>query len=300
MQHRTRREVLATMGCAIGGAAFNSLAPTLAEAVTATPGRKIKFGVQLNAFAIDPKNFDTFTTALSQVKDLGYQGFEAGYRNLAPQFDSPADARHRIDQTGLTFFGIHIFMPPTQYDPKTFIAPNSLYEPVARGGVSLGARHIIFSAIEPHNEQELQQKIDGLNAAGRFANSVGIKAAYHNEFESKTTATELEALYKRTDPTLVSFVLDAGHAYRCGIDVPAFIREHHKRIVGFHFRDYTADGKLVSLGGGTFPLKQVADTIKQIGWSGWVENEEEREDHSHTGLQVIAPAYNAMKEAFGA
>jgi len=29
-----------------------------------------------------------------------------------------------------------------------------------------------------------------------------------------------------------------------------------------------------------------------------VENEEEREDHSHAGLEVIAPAYKAMKEAF--
>jgi len=38
--------------------------------------------------------------------------------------------------------------------------------------------------------------------------------------------------------------------------------------------------------------------LKQIDWIGWVENEEEREDHSHTGLEVIAPAYKAMKEAF--
>ena len=53
-----------------------------------------------------------------------------------------------------------------------------------------------------------------------------------------------------------------------------------------------------TLGTGTFPLQQVAATIEQIGWKGWVENEEERDDHSQNGLKVIAPAFKAMKEAF--
>lgn len=126
-------------------------------------------------------------------------------------------------------------------------------------------------------------------------------AAYHNhwpEFESKVGPKgEIEALYTETDPSLVSFVLDAGHAYRAGADVPAFIRTHSKRIIAFHLRDYK-NGRLISLGQGTFPIREVAATIEQIGWKGWVENEEEREDLSHTGAEVIAPAYRAMKEAF--
>ncbi len=144
----------------------------------------------------------------------------------------------------------------------------------------------------------LKRKIDGLNKAGTFAKSVGLKAAYHNhwpEFESKVG--EIEALYTRTDPSLVSFVLDAGHAYRGGADVPLFIRTHQQRIAIFHLRDYK-DGRLVTLGTGTFPLKEVAKTIKEIGWRGWVENEEERENLSHNGAKVIEPAYRAMKEAF--
>ena len=298
MHNRSRREVLGTLGFAAGAAAFSSLTSPLSFAEKATKQPKIKFGVQLNAFPIDHNNFDTFTTALAQVKQLGYQGFESGFANVMPQFAAPDEARKKIEQTGLTFFGVHIFLPAPKYDPQTFIAPASLYEPVARGGKSLGAEHLILSAIAPSNEKELQQKIDGLNAAGRFARGVGLKLAYHNEYESSGAADELEALYKRTDPSLVSFLLDAGHAYRVGIQVPSFIRAHAKRIVGFHLRDYTKDGHLVSLGQGTFPLQAVADTLKNIGWRGWVENEEEREDHSHTGLTVIAPAYKAMKEAF--
>jgi sugar phosphate isomerase/epimerase len=79
--------------------------------------------------------------------------------------------------------------------------------------------------------------------------------------------------------------------------VPQFIRTHYDRIIAFHLRDYK-DGHLVTLGTGTFPLAQVAATIKEIGWTGWIENEEERENHSRNGAQVIEPAYKAMKEAF--
>ena len=79
--------------------------------------------------------------------------------------------------------------------------------------------------------------------------------------------------------------------------MPQFIRTHYHRIIAFHLRDYK-DGHLVTLGTGTFPLAQVAAAIKSTGWRGWVENEEEREDLSHTGAQVIEPAYRAMKEAF--
>lgn len=184
------------------------------------------------------------------------------------------------------------------YDAGTGIAPASLYRDVARGGAALGARYLVLSGAPASDEQMLKRKIEGLNQAGEFAKSVGLKAAYHNhwpEFESKIG--EIEGLYTRTDPALVSFVLDAGHAHRGGANVPQFIRIHQHRIVAFHLRDYR-DGRLVTLGTGTFPLKEIAATIKEIGWKGWVENEEEREDLSHNGAKVIEPAYRAMKEAF--
>jgi inosose dehydratase len=260
--------------------------------------RKIKFGVQLNAFPIDPKRFETFMDTLALVKKVGYQGFESSFRNVSEQFAEPQQARRSIEATGLTFFGVHIFLANEMYDPSTRIAPSSLYEPVARGGAALGAMHLILSGAPAANPDQLKSKIAGLNAAGEYARRVGLTAAYHNhwwEFESKIG--EIEALYTQTDPALVSFVLDAGHAYHGGADVPAFLRAHWQRIIGVHLRDYK-NGRLVSLGSGTFPLAQVAATLKQIGWSGWVENEEERENLSKTGLEVIAPAYKAMKEAF--
>jgi inosose dehydratase len=295
---RTRRDVLHQIGLMMAGSGFSSLAlpSALSAGAGAAPG--IRFGVQLNAFPIDPGRFETFMDTLAQVKQIGYQGFESSFRNVSGQFEAPARARRRIAATGLTFFGIHVFLPSEQYDPASRIARPSIYEPVAEGGAALGARHLILSGAPVENGDQLERKIAALNAAGEYAKRAGLKAAYHNhspEFESRIG--EIEALYTRTDPSLVSFVLDAGHAYRGGANVPEFIRAHAQRIVGFHLRDYK-NGRLVSLGQGSFPLAQVAATIKQIGWKGWVENEEEREDLSKIGREVIEPAYKAMKEAF--
>jgi inosose dehydratase len=294
-----RREVLKTVAALTAGASIAPLAAARALAADGKAPAGVRFGVQLNAFPIDAKRFDTFLDALNTVKGIGYDGFESSYRNVSAEFDNPAPARKQIEQTGLTFFGIHIFMPSfDQYDASTHIAAASVYEPVARGGAALGARHMVLSGAPCADPDQLKRKIEGLNTAGRFAQSAGIAVAYHNhwwEFESKIG--EIEALYTQTDSRLVHFVLDAGHAYHGGANVPEFIRAHAQRIAGFHLRDYR-NGKLVTLGTGSFPLAEVAATIRQIGWKGWVENEEEREDQSKNGAEVIAPAFKAMKEAF--
>jgi sugar phosphate isomerase/epimerase len=285
-------------GLACSGAVGALCTSPLAAMSAQTSHPRYRFGVQLNAFPIDPKNFSTFLSALGEVKRIGYDGFESGFRNVTEQFASPQNARRQIEATGLVFFGVHIFLNTPMYDPATTIAPASLYEGVARGAAALGARHLILSGAPAADAGQLSRKVDALDRAGAFAKSVGLRVAYHNhwpEFESKIG--EIETLYTRTDPSLVSFLLDAGHAYRGGANLPEFIRAHSERIVAFHLRDYK-DGHLVTLGTGNFPLAEVAATIKQIGWKGWIENEEEREDLSHSGAQVIEPAFRAMKEAF--
>ena len=263
---------------------------------TATHG--IRLGAQTNAWHIDPARFDTFLGVLDQVKQVGYAGFETGFLNLRPYFNSPEPARSSIASSGLTFFGIHIFLPPERWDPATHLPPASLYQEVAHGGVALGAQRLIFSGAPANTTDDLKRKIAGLNTAGAFSKSAGLPLAYHNhwwEFQSKIG--EIKALYAETDPALVSFLLDAGHAYRGGADVPAFLRQHHQRIVAPHLRDFQ-NGQQVPLGSGTFPLAEVAATLTHLKWRGWVLNEEEREDGSKLGLKVMESSFQALQKAF--
>lgn len=267
-------------------------------AIPLAGGPHIKLGAQTNAWAIDPARFNSFLGVLEQIHKIGYAGFETGFLNLRPQFTSPDAARSSIAKTGLTFFGIHIFVPFERNDPATHLPPAALYEEVARGGAALGAQRLIFSGAPAASTADLKRKIAGLNAAGAFSKGLGLPLAYHNHWgEFQSRVGEIEALYADTDPALVSFLLDAGHAYRGGADVPAFLGKHHDRIVALHLRDYR-DRQQVPLGEGTFPLAAVAGTLKHLDWKGWVLNEEEREDGSKQGLSVMEPAFHALQKAF--
>jgi inosose dehydratase len=297
---QTRRQVLRGLGVMAGSAALPFLGAMRDFALGGAAQSPIHLGAQTNAWTTDRANPDSFFAVLGQIRQVGYSGFETGFFNLLGQFDSPRDARQRIAATGLAFLGIHIALPFAKDDPTTNLPPPSLYERVARGGVALGAQHLIFSGAPAASADELRRKVQALNTAGKFSSSLGLPLAYHNhwwEFQSKIG--EIEALYTQTDPALVSFVLDAGHAYRGGANVPAFLREHHDRIVGLHLRDYK-DGQLVPLGEGSFPLAEVAAALKLLHWEGWALNEEERDDGTKNGLTVIDPAFRALRGAFSA
>jgi sugar phosphate isomerase/epimerase len=232
------------------------------------------------------------------VRATGYSGFETGFANFRSQSKSLPEARGQIESAGLTFIGVHIYLP--EYDPVTNIAPQPLLEAVAQTGAALGAQRLILSGSPAINQDEIRHKADALNRAGEFAGKLGLKVAYHNHWpEFKYNGREIEALYAATDPALVWFLLDAGHAYRTGIDLPAFVRRHSQRLTAIHFRDYR-DQVQVPLGQGTLPLAEIAAALKEENWTGWAMNEEEREDGSKQGLGVIGPAFKALEGAFPA
>ncbi len=298
MNTRTRREFLGAIGAIAGGGALVSCGLSVAQAQESKAASGIRFGTQTNAYAIDPKNFDTFLAALEKVRAVGFEGFETGFRNVMGQFASPEDARAKIAGTGLTFFGIHIFLPHEMYDTTTLIAPSSLYEKVAEGGRSLGARNLIVSGAAASDTSQLKAKVAGLNAAGSYCKSLGLGFAYHNEEpESGSKLNELEVLTTQTDPQTVKFLFDVGHLFNVGGDVVAFIGKHHERILGLHLRDYK-DHQQVVLGTGDLPLAEIARTLERLHWKGWVETEEERLDGIKHGDEYLRPAFAAMKEAF--
>jgi len=262
------------------------------------PAARVLFGAQTNAFAIQPTRFDTFLDALSQIRSLGYDGFETGFINLRSQAKNLPAARKQIEASGLTFLGIHIFLP--EYDPQTNIAPRAFYETVGHHGADTGAQRLILSGAPAVTPDEVKRKADALNAAGDFAATLGLKLAYHNHWwEAKYHALELEVLYAGTDPAKVSFLMDIGHASRTDLDLPSFVQKHASRLTGLHFRDFV-NGKQVPLGQGEFPLKQVAGALKQVNWQGWVINEEEREGGTKLGRAVLETSLQSLKGEFSA
>lgn len=268
----------------------------------ARPPAAVKLACQTNAWRIDPNDFTQVLAVLGKLKALGFEGFETGFRNLQGQFGNASAARKQLEQTGLQFFGVHIFLD--QYDAQTQIASMELVQKVADGSAALGAQRLILSGggllkDGKVDAEALKRKAAGLNAAAKYCRSKGLRLAYHNHGpEFMQNGLEIEGLYRLTDPALVDFLMDCGWAARGGMNVTAFFAKHQRRLIGLHLRDFKGDTQ-VPLGQGDFPLKELAAAINRVQWRGWVINEEERLSGEKPGESAVAPARQTLRQVFG-
>lgn len=261
------------------------------------PGQ-IQLGTQTNAWPINPDQVGTLYSVLGQIKELGFNGFETGFRNFQSATGNLRPVRAHLASSGLTFFGIHIFL--INYDENTHIAPEVLYAKVIETGSALGAKHLILSGSPCQSDSDLANKAAGLNHAGTIALESGLSVAYHNHSpEFQNGEREIRYLIENTDAKAVSFVVDAGHAFRAGADVPLFLSTYASRVIGVHLRD-SKKGQEVPLGEGDFPLAATARALRDANWSGWALLEEERTDGSKPANAAIVPAFNALRRAFPA
>lgn len=271
-----------------------------APLLNAAPGGP-RAGCQTNAWAI--ADYAGFLQAIDRVKAHSYAGFETGFRNVQSRFDSPAQARAEIAQRGLVFLGIHIFL--LEYDPHTSIAPRDLIERVATGGAALGAERLILSGRSLTDPSQRRAKHDALSRASDFCAKLKLRLAYHNH-DVEFRNGEIEELLVNTKSSGVRLVMDAGHAWIGGADVPAFLRRHHARIDGMHLRDFRRRGAApedpdpqVVLGQGINDLRPLAAAIRDLRWSGWVINEEERLNNIKPGDSAVQPARAQVRKVFG-
>src|SRR5262245_29169893 len=64
-------------------------------------------GCQANGWDLDPNRFELLLTAVKEMKELGFQGFETNIRFVQPQLGKLAEARAALDAIGLEFIGAH-------------------------------------------------------------------------------------------------------------------------------------------------------------------------------------------------
>ena len=254
--------------------------------------QNIRLGCQTNAWPIHPAESGTLFAALEHIHSLGFAGFETGFANVMPL--RPEELKSHA--LGMTPFGVHIFL--TQYDQATSVAPAELITKVARVGAKMGFKHLILSGAPASDAAALSKKVAAVNRYGQQVSGLGLKLAYHNRGpEFKGATPEIKTLLAGTDPSLVGFLLDAGHAFDAGADVVSFVNRHCNRLIGLHLRDYR-NGQQMPLGQGSFPLAALAQALRDRNWSGWALAEEERLDGSKLGDAAAGPAFTALHQAF--
>ena len=246
--------------------------PSLLRAADASSPRP-QVGCQANAYPIEPGDFDDLLKRAADLKRMGYEGFECNYRFVEGKFRNTEEARAQIESTGIKFYGPHVGLQQT---------PDSL-DRCVDGAAALGAKHLALSGAARGivaddgtlNQDALAKKVDAITRLATLCRKAGLRLAYHNHTEEfRSGGAEIEELLRRTDPDLVSLLLDLGHAFREHADLVAFFSKHHARIEAMHLRDIRA-GEQVPLGQGEVDFPGLASIIRQTGWSGWLTDEEE-------------------------
>jgi sugar phosphate isomerase/epimerase len=272
-----------------------------ASAGLAASKADIRLGCQTNSWRIDPKQVSSFASVVERVRSFEFRGIETSFRNVQEHFGRPDDVKAALAKSGQTFFGVHIFL--SEYDPATLIAPADLCRRVADGAAPMGAERLILSGGNGSpggkiDRDAVKRKCAALNTAAAYAKSRGLRCAYHNHGAEFTGgAAEMEAIDAGTDPKLLGFILDTGHARRQKADIPAFIRKHHARIQGIHLRDLSdSPGDNPDLG--PFDLAGLAAALDGVGWKGWLIVEEENAVNK-SGDDAVRPARAALRKQFG-
>lgn len=258
-------------------------------------------GCQANAWDLDPGRFDLLLTAIGEMKQLQFQGFETNIRFIQPQLNSWAEAKAQIDAFGLEFIGAHTSLP--RYDKTGMQDAADKISTLAGQAKQFGAHALVVSNSMLRTgdfQQALNAKVKMLDLAGERCARVGLTLAYHNhEPEFRDNAAEETALVERTNPRLVGLMLDIGHAWRAYPDAVGFFEKHQARVFGLHVRDYR-NNESVPLGDGEFPLRDLAASIRRTGWHGWLIDEEERPKlASKPGKAATGPSRETMRKVFG-
>jgi len=142
-----------------------------------------------------------------------------------------------------------------------------------------------------------------VNDLGRVCAKHGVRCLYHNHWV-ECEADGLEQLCRLTDPALVGFAFDTGHAVRVGKDPAAVIGVLGKRLRLIHFADYADDGpsgpRRPPLGEGRLNIPAVVAALRSVGFDQWVVLEEETQSAAgralaERGLKLFRRAFSPQK-----
>ena len=253
-------------------------------------------------------------TALSEGREIGFEGFELG--NKFPN-DGPA-LKAKLDEFGLACVSGWY---------SGFLAEESIEAELARCAPHMcklqyaGAKVVVYGECagtiqgqidtplgrRPRFAGAKQWKAYGkrLNAFGaHLKSSYGITLAYHHHMGAYVESPDdIDQLMALTDGDKVGLLFDTGHAWYGGAtDTVALLKKHVARVVHVHCKDVRPQviaqarndgwsfltgvlyGTFTVPGDGVIDYNAVLTTLHAAGYQGWLVVEAEQDP-------AVAPSY---------
>jgi len=276
-----RRQFISRSATAL---ALSGLAGHQAFASKFSAPNKGRIGLQLYSLMRElPKDF---LGTLKKVSEMGYSQVET-YGFTTDKFldYTMKDLRKIVEDMGMTITSTHT---SSRILPEDINAPEwDFWKKRAEYILSGGGKYAIESSFPAGRNDEittdfLKRITDHFNRAGEVCKKEGAKFGYHNhesEFVKVGDEVIFEFLIKNTDPALVFFQLDMGHAVNAGGDCYHLVSTYPNRIPLWHATDFDAENRRGTLlGQGSVPYPALFELAESSGLEILTVEQETRND----------------------
>ncbi|MFZ0267871.1 sugar phosphate isomerase/epimerase family protein [Caulobacter sp.] len=302
-EHLSRRSLL--------GAGAALLGATLANGANAaaTPffqRHKLPVGIQL--YSLGPDLAKALDAQLATVAKIGFKSVElAGYLGR-----TPAELRAAFDKAGLVCPAAHI----SPKGPNGFSGDlNKLADELHVIGAKAAIMPILYipdrlgddlrQAGSQMTADDWKWNADFLNEKAAVLKKAGIVTGYHNhnfEFAPLGGTSGMEILLKGTDPSLVTFEMDAGWVTAAGQDPFALLKAHPGRFTQMHVKDikpsttfnFALKQDPTEVGGGMIDWKKLLPAAYAGGVRGFYYEQEP--PFAHTRLESAKISFDYISK----
>lgn len=257
------------------------------------------------------------STALSEGKQIGYEGFE-----LNGKF--PKDAKGVGDvlrpYTLALVSGWYSGRLAHRSAAEEIDAIASHVQLLAQNGAKVlvygevadsiqGQRIPLIERPRFHSERVWQQYAEKLDELARFTLSQGIRLAYHHHMGAYVESpSDIDTLMRLTGPE-VGLLFDAGHCYMGGGEPVQVLRKHIDRVCHVHFKDVRKpvvqlarnnlwsfpdciiNGTFTVPGDGDIDFGELLDVLLAADYHGWLVVEAEQDP-------AVAPSFSYAQKGY--
>ena len=257
------------------------------------------------------------STALSEGKQIGYEGFE-----LNGKF--PKDAKGVGDvlrpYTLALVSGWYSGRLAQRSAAEEIDAIASHVQLLAQNGATVlvygevadsiqGQRIPLIERPRFHSERAWQQYAEKLDELARFTLSQGIRLAYHHHMGAYVESpSDIDTLMRLTGPE-VGLLFDAGHCYMGGGEPVQVLRKHIDRVCHVHFKDVRKpvvqlarnnlwsfpdciiNGTFTVPGDGDIDFGELLDVLLAADYHGWLVVEAEQDP-------AVAPSFAYAQKGY--
>jgi inosose dehydratase len=252
----------------------------------------------------------TYVKVLNELAATGYVGTELGDWGFMPT--DPTQLTGELNSRHLTMLGSWVSVSlhdAAQHARSEADAVRTAQLLAQVGGkdnvIVLGndpyndpMRTKLSGRIQPENgmsESQWQVFVDGaMRVARAVKDATGLRTVFHHHIGTWVeTPAETARLLEMTDPALLGLCFDTGHWTFGGGDPIQGLKQHADRIWHVHFKDCHPDvaaqsrihewdgptsvghGVFCELGKGQVDFPAVLQTLREIGYGGWIVVEQD-------------------------